>query len=750
MKVTRLNAEGFRSLRGPERIELRNGRSLCLLADNGRGKSSVVDALEFWSTGDVDWVHRDGVGLGALVHLSTDEAIVEVATDTVAARRRLVGTRASELEVDQGVMLVGSTLEPIPILRHRTMSGFVNMTANDKRTELLTMLGLTELAPFRRGLDSAARRTKADVRQAEQAAETTRAALDAALHGSQLEQRISELASAAGVSVSCEQDLLESLGNSHEGAELETTRLAQVEELDVANRAANASSVDGWNAAVADEQVANERGLSALLAAGKQILAGWDQERCPLCLVEQSRDKLAARVQARALELAEADRKFTTAAAEAEDREQVLLRLGRALRAVVDDDRNATWRHLDTARDLLATLRVEVGHVKAARVSRGAIRRTVSTLSDEVLAALRADVARAPADSGPVLLELAQLRSRLVASRKATAEQAHAERVFASVERAAELGAVAVRGAIDTALSGLNVTVGDYYARLIGTSPYGEVKLVYRDARAGGVEFSFVWDGREDVSPPQRVMSESQLGALGLALFLARLKVRPPAWRTMVLDDVVTSFDVVHRTRLVRLLASEFSDWQVILCTHDHQLSRVMEDEAAGWRQLKVASWTPDGGTTFGEAKPRERLRDLLQRGHAPDELGGLARQAMEQALERPVRKLRLRIRHDPNNSYSADEYRRALLDGLGEGGYVHSQHPVLQRLATDRSVTNRACHFKEREPGVTAADLDILLDDLQELDELFVCKQCGKPAWEVRDATSSHCQCVCGALSCA
>jgi len=750
MKVMRLKAEGFRSLRTPQEIKLKKGCSMCLLAENGRGKSSVVDALEFWATGDVAWVHRDGVGLGALVHLSVDEAVVEVATDSFLAARRLVGGRASDLEVSQGVMLAGSTPEPLPMLRNRTMADFVDKTVNDKRTELLTMLGLTELVPFRLGLRAAARRARANVKAAEENLQSTVRDLDQILGESAPEAKLVQLSASAGVSVVSEDELLAFSGEQVADAAPAATQLGQVDELHAAHQAAAASSVEQWNAALADQRVAEEQGLSALLAAGQHFLAGWQQDRCPLCLVEQPLDELAERVRMRALALVDADRRFAAAASEAEEREQTILRLGRALRMVVDDLRNAGWEHLAEAQDTLEALRAEARAVKNARTTRDAISPSVPALSADALAALRADVVRAPGESGPALLELMQLRARIVARERATAELRGAERVAVAVERAAEIGDNAVRRAIDVSLHGLNTMIGDYYAKLIGQSPYNDVKLEYQDARVGGVEFSFVWNGTEKVSPPQRVMSESQLGALGLALFLARLKASSSQWRTMVLDDVVSSFDVVHRTRLVRLLIEQFGDWQIILCTHDQLLGRVIDDETSGWRQVKVATWTADGGTVFGEADQRKRLRQLLAAGHAADELGGLARQCMEQALERPVRKLALRIRHDPNNGYSADEYRRALVDGLRLGGYIHAGHPVLQRLATAGSITNRACHFRDHEPSITIADLELLLDDLDALERLFDCEQCGKKAWQLRVAGSTRCQCLCGKLSCA
>lgn len=751
MKTLRVRIDGFRALRAPQKFELRNGISLCLLADNGRGKSSIVDALEFWGTGDVAWVHRDGVGLGALVHLDADQATVEVRTDAGVASRTIRGSSPGPLTAGQGPMVVGFEPEPMPILRNRTMAAFVDKTANDKRAELLTMLGLTKLVPFRLGVRSAARRARAEANQAALAAQAANDAWEHGLGGEDVATRLADLSQRAQLTtVLATEDQLAHFSSPAAASVPAATQLAQADELAAANAALAATRVDAWNTAVEDRRIAAERGLSTLLEAGKRVLGEWKEESCPLCLVEQPRQALAAQVRERAEALATADAAFANAAAQGEARDEAIVRFGRALRAVVDDDRNREWAHLDTARGVLETLRTEAAAVKTARRERRPIAVEASRLPDEAVSELRDRALQAPVEVGPALLEIAQLRARLQTRDEASVAKARLERVAAAAEAAAEIAETAVRRAIDESIAALNEPLGRFYAKLVGSSPYTNLRLQYQERHSGGVEFAFMWDGREEVCPPQRIMSESQLSALGLALFLARLKTEPPAWRTMVLDDVVTSFDVVHRTRLVRLLVEEFGDWQVILCTHDPQLARTVQDEAPGWKAMKVTSWTPTDGPVFGDGGARARLRDRLQNGEAADELGGLARQAVEQALEQPVRKLGLRIRHDPTNTYSADEYRRALIDGLRDGGYAHAEHPVLKRLSTDGSVTNRACHFKGHDPGVTATDLELLLDDLEELEALFLCTNCNKKAWELRDKSTGRCQCVCGALSCA
>lgn len=116
MKLSRLEIDGFRCFRDRRAVELKEGRSLCLLAENGRGKTSIADALEFWSTGDVGWTHREGVGLGSLIHLDRDEATVEVRVDGVGmASRRLRGNTPGDLEAS-GPLAVNFEVERLPVL----------------------------------------------------------------------------------------------------------------------------------------------------------------------------------------------------------------------------------------------------------------------------------------------------------------------------------------------------------------------------------------------------------------------------------------------------------------------------------------------------------------------------------------------------------------------------------------------------------------------------------------------------------
>ena len=264
---------------------------------------------------------------------------------------------------------------------------------------------------------------------------------------------------------------------------------------------------------------------------------------------------------------------------------------------------------------------------------------------------------------------------------------------------------------------------------------------------AGGVEFVVTYAGRHPVSPPQRVLSESQLNGLGMALFLAHLKTDPLEWRTVVLDDVVNSFDANHRVGLARLLAEEFADWQVVALTHDRTFAEVTRRLVPKWRQLQIVAWTPSGGPVISDGNPRAQLAGRVAAGEAASQLGGLARTALEQALSRPLERLGLEMRFDPFARFGAKEYLDALRHGLRSRGSSLAESSVFARMDAATYMVNLGAHDRPMYAALTRADMSQLVDDLDDLDRALKCPKCGEPPWAASlDGGRRH-QCRCSQL---
>ena len=82
------------------------------------------------------------------------------------------------------------------------------------------------------------------------------------------------------------------------------------------------------------------------------------------------------------------------------------------------------------------------------------------------------------------------------------------------------------------------------------------------------------------------VMSQGELHALGLALFLPRASAPESPFRFIVIDDPVQAMDPAKVDGLARLLAKVASDRQVVVFTHDDRLP-----EALRRLQLPATIW---------------------------------------------------------------------------------------------------------------------------------------------------------------
>lgn len=80
---------------------------------------------------------------------------------------------------------------------------------------------------------------------------------------------------------------------------------------------------------------------------------------------------------------------------------------------------------------------------------------------------------------------------------------------------------------------------------------------------------------------PQHFLNEARLSALALAFYLAgRLACVPSApssaLKLLVLDDVLVGLDYANRRPLLHVLEKHFSDWQIVLLTHDRHWFEVV------------------------------------------------------------------------------------------------------------------------------------------------------------------------------
>jgi len=228
-----------------------------------------------------------------------------------------------------------------------------------------------------------------------------------------------------------------------------------------------------------------------------------------------------------------------------------------------------------------------------------------------------------------------QIRSAKVSYRAATAKASQAETVYL---RTLEARKEVVQELFDK----LSAEIGRLYNRLHPDESHGGIRLEVREAgqASANLRASFYERTNED---PRAYYSDAHLDTLGISIFLALRRLhreRHPEFSLLVLDDVLTSNDTAHAVRFSELLLNDFSDYQVLLTTHDRIWYEHFQDiqarcrVSANYNNKVIHKWTIEEGPDLREPEDeREVLKELLTNRSA-GEITSMAGRLLEHILQ--------------------------------------------------------------------------------------------------------------------
>ncbi len=261
-----------------------------------------------------------------------------------------------------------------------------------------------------------------------------------------------------------------------------------------------------------------------------------------------------------------------------------------------------------------------------------------------------------------------------------------------------------------------------------------------------GVEFDYSFHGKR-VYPPLKYLSESHLNSLGIAAFLAAVKLFNKANGFFVLDDIVTSFDANHRVRLLHLLRSEFPNWQIILLTHEPFWFELIKKEMAssGWlfSELEVV---PASGIRL-----KTSSKDAKEQISSKKKDGTLTANELRTAMERMLKDIGLALEvkmafrfNDQNERRMPGELLSELRSTLKKKSPASLSNPAFSKLETCSLVVTTGSH--DSGPVLSSGDIATCCEDVLGFDDQFCCKQCG--AYVTTERFVSHegkAYCKCG-----
>lgn len=667
--VTRVQAQGFRGIGGPAVLELTPGPGLTLvLGRNGSGKSSFAEALELLLTGDTwRWSQRNQVwreGWRNLHHAHAAlscELALEGEKGACTVTREWpdgggLGDDVSYLQVHgqprTGLEALGwqAALQSYrPFLSYNELGSMLDEGPSKLFDALRSILGLEDAVQAQRTLAEARKRrdeswklagdARKQILEAARAVDDPRAARAAAALGKR-DWGLDEI-----------DELL--AGATAEGAqasEIESLRrLALLSFPDQAALAGHAAVLRQAAARAAQAHgtlAGRAHDLAELLDHALRFHTGHGDGDCPVCGSPGALD--AGWHEQRAAQAAQL-RDQATEAASAQT----------ALQAALKGARSLAW----PARDLLAGAPT-LGLTPASGALAALDALTARTDTQDPVALADALDAHGPATQAALvsLREAAQqeLQRREDRWRPLATQLAGWSPLARQALRAHESAALVKEAetwlkAAEEEIRNQRFTPIADHAREVWGLLRQQSNVALEKLYLGGqanrrhVEMEVTVDGVEGAA--LGVMSQGELNALALSLFVPRATLPGSPFRFMVIDDPVQSMDPSRVEGLARLLDRVARDRQVIVFTHDDRLpeaarrlglpARVVEVTRREKSQVEVTPLRDPVSRYLDDALAVARTESL------PEEAGrrvvpGLCRMALEAGCSEAVRRRRL------------------------------------------------------------------------------------------------------------
>lgn len=643
-KIKSINITGIRGVR--EGLNLSpDKKSLLIYGDNGTGKSSITDALEWFYNDSIEHLTGEevgGKGKNALRNVflnPSDEAKIEIqysnkSFDNEKSINNLLKTFNSNSSKEFATYFSQSQSENL-ILRYRDLVRFIIATKTEKLQELQNIIGFSDVQQMRSLLKLIGGRTARVIKS--NGYSNKRSAQQSILLES-LGQNITsskqffETALKVIVPLNLEKEIKSFKDVKTVLKSIETKEdIKVVEQISFHNKIVDTlTNIDIENihslykdyyesyfALRKDAEKVNKLQLLALLTEGLNVIQKdiVKDDFCPLCQQEKDKLKLAQELNQRVDDLKEIKAEQDKLDEECEEISKLLRTNYTVISGLLKEkqfneiENEATKNKIQQIQNSLIIIGEDL---KKNVFSNEPLKEFSLVKIDEKEIKDLIDStkvkSKALADSikGNIRLQIHTKLSRALDAYMAHKKLEREEEILTKQQLTFEVLYTDFikrqEEALDGFLTMFSDEINSYYVEMNPKEKVENIKLVpikdKNDELSGiTIEYTFY---NERHTPPVALLSESHINCLGLAFFLASVKAFNKENDFFVLDDVISSFDSTHRTRFIRLLINKFSDYQIILLTHEKDFFDIASSEAKRKNWLITSlSWTAEKGTSF-------------------------------------------------------------------------------------------------------------------------------------------------------
>jgi len=791
IKIKKVEISGIRGASLPLKVDFVNDcRSIAIFGDNASGKSTLSDALEWFCYGRVEHLRREDCGLEALRNLKIDpEKDAEVSlefNDPKISCCKTLPNNLKEVLSPTSPEITGyfeATGKERLILRNADLLGFVVVkNKSEKREEIFKIIGYEVISNFREVINTVLRRLGKDPAYTglTKSMETLRKEMIEIIgkiveNENELFHEAENIASGAKVEVkiydfATYEKILEEMSKSITSGEKGEKR-ASFSNLKSILEGINAIMSEiienkaffaAYQELIKDKQKVNQIDLREFLDKGKNVVERKliVDEVCPLCLKPTDREKLLSDLADRLVALEQIqveyeDNKlqrdfFSGKLKEAINRINTVANYEEFLDKVFVDNLNGYKDELTNLSEDLDKKFVKLEPLtKNPEATEKIFISIVSNISAKIEDVAKTVQSLLETETERVLFDAFEkmkgVKEKFLRVREEMKKRDVYQMQIASLQKIRDMFVEVQNTTLQNILDQMSEDISKYYLTLHPVDKEKVDNIRLKIVGEEGVEFEYSFHGYA-ARPPAKYLSESHLNSLGISLFLASVKLFNSVNGFFVLDDVVTSLDKNHRSRLIELLKNEFSDYQIILLTHESSWFKILKRtfEPFGWL-TKQMDWSFENGVEL--KKPIIEQRELIEyKMNEGLPVGNDLRILLEDILKQICCNLEVKLAFrydDTNEDRMCGELLSELRGTLNKKNKGIKDDPIFKTIESSIFVTSKASHDSNVE--IAPGDIEVVLENINRLENVFLCSECGYVSRKYFNTIEKKITCKCG-----
>ncbi|AIN75149.1 hypothetical protein O8E88_002228 [Flavobacterium psychrophilum] len=800
IKINNLKIKGIRGAKDSIELPL-NGKSILLYGDNGTGKSSISDAIEWFYTNKIKHLStpeidtNDAIRNAKLLDTETSEVTILYSnasldsTKTLSLKNNKLVTKISNTSEDFKKYLDDSEKENL-ISGYQYIRNFVDKPKGEKLKHLSDIIGFEEVTKIKSVLLKSLNNAKSNLKT--QNFET--------LINNEKEKLILNI----GASTTQEKNLYDTINNKIKklntgievksfediknllmllGKGLDPNQQFELKFLEDSKSALTllksetklledeySKYFNEFEIIANDVEAIKQTFFEELLKSGTKILSSkyLKDDNCPLCLQTKNSDELLSEIKIRLVNIEESSQKKVKFGIALNSVKDIAIERIKRLDVLLNNTQ-ADKENNQTVKEGLTAIKTKIHNYQNTadiKVTSGdklpvldIIKLVendfefIKIINDRIIKIQDSQKGETPA---VLYSNITASRDAFLSIKKFEAQKVILENQQKSFQLIYDEFEKQQKQGLDNFINSFSVKINEYYQFMNPDEPFQDIEIITKgeDDELDGLTIKYKYNDKWEVNPLKH-FSESHLNCLGLSFFLASVDAFNTENDFIILDDVISSFDSNHRRRFADLLFDKFSKHQIIILTHEKEwFTNIISPKAKnkGWLVNEI-KWTEEKGT-FIKEKPsdlKESILYQLAEGNN-DNIGNPMRKYLEHCLKDIALNLdaKLSFRYNDSNEHRMPyELLMAIRSEIKKSSAeLKLKYPLLDRIESSALFGNTLSH--DNPINASIGDINSFWADILELEKLFICQEttCKKPKVSLLnyDTVANKIRCGCDA----